>query len=113
MISPYKKCFKNTPVMLIRDRVYSSVTVDSRRIKLSLCLINYAPCHEYVLRSGGIAPSFLTSTLDGNEQSASQPDHFTYRGRVPGTHRTGGWVTTRVSRDAVEKRITYLPGNEQ
>jgi hypothetical protein len=46
--------------------------------KLSLCLINEAPCHEDVLERGGIAPPFLTLALDEGEQSASYPGCFTY-----------------------------------
>jgi hypothetical protein len=34
---------------------------------LSICLINYAPRHEYVCGSGGIAPKFLTLVHDGDE----------------------------------------------
>jgi hypothetical protein len=33
------------------------------KVKLSLCLINEAPCHEDVCGSGGIAPHFLSSAL--------------------------------------------------
>jgi hypothetical protein len=33
--------------------------------------------------SGGIAPPFLTSTLDGDEWSASRPCRFTLRERAP------------------------------
>jgi hypothetical protein len=40
--------------------------------------------------SGGIAPLFLTSALDGGEWSASHPGRFT-----PCTHWTWGWVGPR------------------
>jgi hypothetical protein len=46
---------------------------------------------------GGIAPSFLNSTLDGGEWSASRPCRFT-----PGTHWIGGLVVPRFGLDAVE-----------
>jgi hypothetical protein len=36
-------------------------------VKSSLCLINKSSCHEEVLRSGGIAASFLASALYGGE----------------------------------------------
>jgi hypothetical protein len=36
--------------------------------------------------SGGIAPSFLTSALDGGKWSASRPDRLTPGERAPGTH---------------------------
>jgi hypothetical protein len=39
----------------------------TENVKLSLCFINYAPCHEGVLGSGGIALPFLTSALVGSE----------------------------------------------
>jgi hypothetical protein len=44
---------------------------------LPLYLINYALCHEDVLRSGSIAPTILTYTLGGGERSASWPGIFT------------------------------------
>jgi hypothetical protein len=47
-----------------------------KKVKLSLCLINYASRHEDVLGSGGIAPSFLTSAIDGGDWSASRPSRF-------------------------------------
>jgi len=47
--------------------------------------------------SGGIAPAFLTSTLDGGEWSASRPGRFTLRERAPGTHWIGGWVGPRAA----------------
>jgi hypothetical protein len=52
--------------------------------------------------SGGIAPQFLTSTLDGGEWSASRPGRFT-----PGTHWIGGRVDPRVGLDIVEKRKIF------
>jgi hypothetical protein len=73
-----------------------------KRAKLSLCLINYTPRHEDVWGSGGIAPPFLTSELDGGEWPASCPSRFTPGERVPGTHWTGGWVSPRAGLDAVE-----------
>jgi hypothetical protein len=50
-------------------------------VKLSLCLINKH--HAMKTYIGGIAPTFLTSTLDGGEQSASRPSRFTSRERAP------------------------------
>jgi hypothetical protein len=43
------------------------------KVKSPLRLINQAPRHEDVCGSGGVTPQFLTSTLDGNEWSASRP----------------------------------------
>jgi hypothetical protein len=34
---------------------------------MALCLINYVPCPEIVLGSGGITPQFLTSALPGGD----------------------------------------------
>jgi hypothetical protein len=65
------------------------------------------------MRRGGIAPSFLTSALDGSEWSASLPSHFTPRGKSPLTHGIGGWVGSKTSLDDVKRRkILPLPGLE-
>jgi hypothetical protein len=45
---------------------------EAKKAKLS-SVLNYAPYHEDVSGSGGIAPQFLTSTLDVGEWSASRP----------------------------------------
>jgi hypothetical protein len=45
-------------------------------VKLSLCLITLALCHEDIRRSGDIAPPFFTSLLDGGDWSASLPSRF-------------------------------------
>jgi hypothetical protein len=42
--------------------------------------------------SGGIALSFSTSELDGDEWSASRPGPFITGERARGTHWLGGWV---------------------
>jgi hypothetical protein len=39
--------------------------------------------------SGSIAPSFLTSALDGDEWSASRPCRYSSEKRAPGTHWIG------------------------
>jgi hypothetical protein len=72
-----------------RDRL-SCVTV-----KLSLCLINLAPCDEHTGESGGIAPPYLTSTLHGGEWPALCPGRFIPGKITPGTNWLGGWVGTR------------------
>jgi hypothetical protein len=54
--------------------------------------------------SGAIAPSFLTSTLDGGEWSASRPGRFTPERKAAGTHCIGAWVGPRAGLDVVEKR---------
>jgi hypothetical protein len=53
--------------------------------------------------SGGIAPPFLPSALDGGEWSASRPGRFTSGERSPGTHWTGAWVGSTAGMDAVQK----------
>jgi hypothetical protein len=52
--------------------------------------------------SGGIAPPFLTSALDGGEWLASRPGRFTAAERAPVTHWIGGRVGPRAGLDAVE-----------
>jgi hypothetical protein len=52
--------------------------------------------------SGGIAPPFLNSALDGGEWSASLPGQFTTVEIAPSTHCIGGWVVSRTGLDAVE-----------
>jgi hypothetical protein len=63
----------------------SSSSSSSRieKVKLSLCLINYAQCHEDILGSGGITPPFLTSALVGKEWSASRLVALVPRGKSP------------------------------
>jgi hypothetical protein len=46
--------------------------------------------YEDIWGSGGIAPTFLTSTLDGGELSASHPGRFIPGEIAPGTNRIGG-----------------------
>jgi hypothetical protein len=76
------------------------------KVKVKLSLL--ASRHEYVWESGGIAPPFLTSALDGGEQSASCPD----RERAPGTHWIRGRVGPRASLDTLEKRNISCPCRE-
>jgi hypothetical protein len=56
--------------------------------------------------NGGIAPSFLTSVLDGGEWSAWCFGHLTRD-----THWIGGWVSLKVRLNDMDKRkILPLPG---
>jgi hypothetical protein len=59
--------------------------------------------------SGGIAPPFLTSALNGGEWSASRPCHFTPVDRALGTHWIRGWVGPTSGLDAMEKRKIFSP----
>jgi hypothetical protein len=79
----------------------SSVITEGKgkKVKLSLCLSSRALCHEDIWGSGGRAPNFLTTALDGGEWSASRPCRFTH-----GAHWIGGWVSPRVSLDTLKKR---------
>jgi hypothetical protein len=54
--------------------------------------------------SGGIAPPFLISALDGGQWSVSRPGRFTAGQIAPGTHWIGGWMGSRTGLDAVEKK---------
>jgi hypothetical protein len=71
-------------------------------LKLSLCLINYAPHHEDRSEGEGIVPPFLTLALDGGKWSASHPGRFTPGEIAAGSHWIGGWVGPRAGLDAVE-----------
>jgi hypothetical protein len=82
------------------------------KVKLSLCF-DWAPRHESVLGSGGIAPRILwPRALDGDEWSALRPGHFTPRERCPDTHWIRGWVGPRAVLDAVVKRKIPSPRRE-
>jgi hypothetical protein len=67
--------------------------------KVNLSLL----CHEDIWESGGIAPPFLTSVLDGGEWSASLSCRFIRGERAPGTYWIGGWVGSRAGLDSVEE----------
>jgi hypothetical protein len=47
--------------------------------------------------------TFLTSTLDGRERSASRPYRFAPGGTAPGTYWIGGCVGPRAGLDSVEE----------
>jgi hypothetical protein len=47
--------------------------------------------------SGGIAPAFLTSALDGGEWSASRLGRFTPGERTVGNHWVGDWVSSEAA----------------
>jgi hypothetical protein len=53
--------------------------------------------------SGGIAPLFLTSGLDGGKWSTIRFFRFTLGEIISGIPWIGGWVGLRVGIDAVEK----------
>jgi hypothetical protein len=75
---------------------------------MTLCF-NWASRHEGVLGKWRYNHAFLTSTLEGGERSASQPDRFTPRERAAGTHWIGGWLSPRAGLDTVVNRKIPSP----
>jgi hypothetical protein len=67
----------------------------------ALCSFNYAVCHEDMWGNGGIAPPFLTSTLDGGEWPVSRP-WYPLHMRLGGPESWFGRYE--------EKKILSLPG---
>jgi hypothetical protein len=68
--------------------------------------------HHSMKTYGGVEVqphAFLTSTLDGDEWSASRLGCFIPRERGPSTHWIGGWVGLRASLEAVAKRKSSCP----
>jgi hypothetical protein len=63
--------------------------------------------------SGGIAPPFLTSVLNGGEWSAARPSRFIPREVAPVIQRIGDWVGSRAFLEAVERRkiLAYRESN--
>jgi hypothetical protein len=59
--------------------------------------------------SESIAPTFLTTAVDGGEWSASRPGRFPPRLTALDTHWIGGWVGPRAGLDAVEYRQISYP----
>jgi hypothetical protein len=65
-----------------------------------------------MLGSGGVAPPFLASALDGAESSASHPGRCTPEERAPDTHWRLGGPQSRSGHCGVEKNLLPLPGIE-
>jgi hypothetical protein len=58
--------------------------------------------------------SFLTSTLERGEWSASRPGRFLSPGKDPGTHWIGGWMGLRPGLDTeAREKIPCLSGIER
>jgi hypothetical protein len=74
------------------------------KLKLSLCLTNYALLHEGVWGSGCIDPHFLDLGISW-EWSVSRRGCFTTGKRAPGIHWIGGWVDSKAGLNNVEKKI--------
>lgn len=62
-------CWKDSKSLKLNHEV--KVEVNS-----SMCLINSASRHEEILGTGYMAPTFSTSTLDVDDQSASRPSRL-------------------------------------
>jgi hypothetical protein len=77
------------------------------KVKLYLCSINLALCHENTRGSGGMAPPFLTLALDGGKWPASRPGCIS-----PSTYWIGGWVGPRAGLNTIEKRKMSCPSRE-
>jgi hypothetical protein len=71
--------------------IFMMVYRKGKKVKLSLCIINWGLHHEDVRESKDIGPPFLTSAVDGADWSASRPCRFTPREIAPGTHCIGGY----------------------
>jgi hypothetical protein len=82
------------------------------KVKLTLCF-KWAPRHEGVSGEWRYSSTqSLSSALDGGEWSTSRPGRFTLRGRTPGTHWIGGWVSPRAVLDTVVERNILSPRRE-
>jgi hypothetical protein len=75
-------------------------------------LIKEAPWYKEIRGSGGIAPPFLTSTLDEGEWSASHSSRFPSREKELGTRWIWDLVGPRAGLDAVEERRITCPCQE-
>jgi hypothetical protein len=82
------------------------------KVKLSLCLINYAPHHSGEWGNEEIAPPFLASALDGAQWQASRPSRFTPAENAPSAHLIRDWVGPRAGLDATEKKKMTCPCRE-
>jgi hypothetical protein len=65
-------------------------------------------CLKDIWESGGIAPTFLTSVLDGDEWAASRPGPFNLGEIFRGTHWIGGWLRPEAGVEAVVDQFEAL-----
>jgi hypothetical protein len=61
-----------------------------KKVKLFLCLISEALCHEDIWESENVAAPFLISALSEGEWLASCPGHFIPVDKAPATYWVGG-----------------------
>jgi hypothetical protein len=81
------------------------------KVKVKSLCFNWAPRHEGVWGSEGIAPRILTTAINGGEWSASRPCRFYPQGkspRYPLDRRLGG-PQSRSGRGGEEKNSQPLP----
>jgi hypothetical protein len=71
-----------------------------RDVKFCMRLINRYAMGTW--RSGVMAPTFLTSALDGSEWSSSRHGRFSARERSPGSHYVAGCIVPNACVDALE-----------
>jgi hypothetical protein len=83
------------------------------KVKLSMCLINWAPCHEDLLGSGVIVPPFYTSAVHGGQWSASCTCRFSV-GKEPRytLERRLGGPHSRSECCGVKKNLLLVKGIE-
>jgi hypothetical protein len=75
---PRKPVFRSLLYWLSYETfVYFSGLTALLKVKLPLCLANYAPCYDDVGERGDIFPLFLTVAQDGGDWSAIPPSCFT------------------------------------
>jgi hypothetical protein len=74
-------------------------------VTVKMCALNYYNHHDMkTIATGGIAPTLLTSTLDGGKWSASFPCRFTPGKDGRGAHWIRGWTDRRAVLGAMEKK---------
>jgi hypothetical protein len=77
---------------------------DIKKVKLSLCLINYALSHEDVWGSRCIHPPILDLGTSWRQVVSFTARSLYPRGKDPGTHFIGSWVDPRIGLHDVKKR---------
>jgi hypothetical protein len=83
-----------------------------QKLKLFLCLINWASCHEDVWESGTIAPRILNSDIRWRWVGSSKPGSL-HPGKSPGTHQLEGWVGSRDPLNAAVTRKSLCPAGNR
>jgi hypothetical protein len=74
---------------------------------------NWAPRHEAMWGSRGIALAVLTSAVDRLEWASSRPCFLNPGGEATDIHRTWGWLVHKSSLDLMEKIEIFLSLGDQ